>query len=137
MDLTRSFLLPGLAAWERLPRQRHALGPHCCPEGTAFRVGIIQRRDSGLSEKHGLFQRFRIRTSCTLHDVGQQDGVDYLVLEYLEGETLEKKLEKGPLPAPEVLKYPIDLADALDKAHRQGIIHRDIKPGNIMVAKSG
>src|SRR6267143_2190522 len=74
---------------------------------------------------------------CTLHDVGQQDGVDYLVLEYLEGETLEKKLEKGSMPAPEVLKYAIELADALDKAHQQGIIHRDIKPGNIMVTKSG
>jgi eukaryotic-like serine/threonine-protein kinase len=74
---------------------------------------------------------------CTLHDIGQQDGVDYLVLEYLEGETLEKKLEKGSLPTQEVLKYAIELADALDKAHRQGIIHRDIKPGNIMVTKSG
>lgn len=74
---------------------------------------------------------------CTLHDIGQQDGVDYLVLEYLEGETLEKKLEKGLLPTPEVLKYAIELADALDRAHRQGIIHRDIKPGNIMLTKSG
>jgi len=74
---------------------------------------------------------------CTLHDIGHQDGVDYLVLEYLEGETLEKKLKKGSLPAPEVLRYAIELADALDKAHRQGIIHRDIKPGNIMLTKSG
>lgn len=74
---------------------------------------------------------------CTLHDIGQQDGVDYLVLEYLEGETLEKKLEKGLLPTPEVLKYAIELADALDRAHRQGIIHRDIKPGNIMLTKLG
>jgi len=74
---------------------------------------------------------------CTLHDVGHQEGVDYLVLEYLEGETLEKKLEKGSLPMPEALKYAIELADALDKAHRQGIIHRDIKPGNIMLTKSG
>ena len=74
---------------------------------------------------------------CTLHDIGHQDGVDYLVLEYLEGETLERKLEKGSLPTQEVLKCAIDLADALDKAHRQGIIHRDIKPGNIMLTKSG
>ena len=63
--------------------------------------------------------------------------MDYLVLEYLEGETLEKKLEKGWLPTPEVLKNAIALADALDTAHRQGIIHRDIKPGNIMLTKSG
>jgi eukaryotic-like serine/threonine-protein kinase len=74
---------------------------------------------------------------CTLHDIGHQDGVDYLVLEYLEGETLEKKLEKGSLPIRDVLRYAIDLADALDKAHRQGIIHRDIKPSNIMLTKSG
>ena len=74
---------------------------------------------------------------CTLHDIGQQDGVDYLVLEYLEGETLEKKLENGSLPVQDVLRYAIELADALDKAHRQGIIHRDIKPGNIMLTKSG
>ena len=74
---------------------------------------------------------------CTLHDIGHQDGVDYLVLEYLEGETLEKKLEKGSLPTQEVLKYAIELADALDKAHRQGIIHRDVKPGNILLTKSG
>src|SRR5260370_20446478 len=74
---------------------------------------------------------------CTLHDIGQYEGVDYLVLEYLEGETLEKKLEKGSLPTQEILKYAIELADALDKAHRQEIIHRDIKPGNIMVTKAG
>jgi serine/threonine protein kinase len=74
---------------------------------------------------------------CTLHDVGHQNGVDYLVFEYLEGETLEKKLGKGSLPVQEVLRYAIELADALDKAHRQGIIHRDIKPGNIMLTKSG
>jgi serine/threonine protein kinase len=74
---------------------------------------------------------------CTLHDIGHQEGVHYLVLEYLEGETLEKRLEKGSLPTQEALKYAIELADALDKAHRQGIVHRDIKPGNIMVTKSG
>jgi hypothetical protein len=74
---------------------------------------------------------------CTLHDIGNQDGVDYLVFEYLEGETLEKKLENGSLPVQDVLRYAIELADALDKAHRQGIIHRDIKPGNIMLTKSG
>jgi serine/threonine protein kinase/Tol biopolymer transport system component len=74
---------------------------------------------------------------CTLHDIGQQNGVDYLVLEYLEGETLEKRLEKGSLSTPEVFRYAIELADALDKAHRRGIIHRDIKPGNIMLTKSG
>jgi len=74
---------------------------------------------------------------CTLHDVGSQDGTEFLVMEYLEGETLAARLEKGPLPLEQVLKLGIEIADALDKAHRQGIIHRDLKPGNIMLTKSG
>src|SRR5713226_7778793 len=74
---------------------------------------------------------------CTLHDVGSQDGTEFLVMEYLEGETLAARLEKGPLPLEQVLKVGIEVADALDKAHRQGIVHRDLKPGNVMLTKSG
>ena len=74
---------------------------------------------------------------CTLHDVGSQDGVDYLVMECVEGETLAKRLEKGPLPLEQVLKYGAQVADALDKAHRAGIVHRDLKPGNIMLTATG
>jgi serine/threonine protein kinase len=74
---------------------------------------------------------------CTLYDIGQQDGIDYLVMEYLEGETLAHRLLKGPLPLEQVLQYAIEIADALDKAHRKGITHRDLKPGNIMLTKSG
>jgi len=74
---------------------------------------------------------------CTLHDVGSQNGTDYLVMEYLEGQTLAERLEKGPLPLDQVLKVGAQIADALEKAHRQGIIHRDLKPGNIMLSKSG
>jgi serine/threonine protein kinase len=74
---------------------------------------------------------------CTLHDVGQQDGVDFIVMEYLEGESLAARLEKGPLPAPQVLQYGIQVASALDKAHRNGVTHRDLKPGNIILTKSG
>ena len=74
---------------------------------------------------------------CALYDVGHQDGVDYLVLEYLEGETLAERLQKGPLPLVQVLEYAIEIADALEKAHRKGITHRDLKPGNIMLTKSG
>src|ERR1700758_3375557 len=70
---------------------------------------------------------------CVLHDVGSQDGVSYLVMECLEGETLAKRLEKGPLPLEQVLKYGAQIADALDKAHRGGVVHRDLKPGNIML----
>ncbi len=75
---------------------------------------------------------------CVLHDIGNQEGADFLVMEYLEGETLAKRLEKGPLPPEQVLRYGIEIADALDKAHRQGVTHRDLKPGNIMlIPRSG
>ena len=74
---------------------------------------------------------------CTLYDVGRQDGIDYLVMEYIEGESLADRLTKGSLPLDQVLRYAIQVADALDKAHRQGIVHRDLKPGNIMLTKSG
>jgi eukaryotic-like serine/threonine-protein kinase len=74
---------------------------------------------------------------CALYDVGHQDGIDYLVMEYLEGETLSDRVARGPLPTEQVLRYGIQIADALDKAHRQGIVHRDLKPGNVMITKSG
>ncbi len=74
---------------------------------------------------------------CTLFDVGHQDGIEYLVMEYLEGETLAARLLKGPLPPDQVLMIAVEIADALDKAHRHGIVHRDLKPGNIMLTKSG
>ena len=74
---------------------------------------------------------------CTIHDVGQQDGVDFLVMEYLEGETLARRLTKGALPIDQALTYASQIADALDKAHRHGIVHRDLKPGNIMLTPSG
>ena len=74
---------------------------------------------------------------CTLYDIGQQDGIDFLVMEYLEDETLAERLKKGPLPLEQVLQYAIEIADALDKAHRKGITHRDLKPANIMLTKSG
>src|SRR6202140_4728551 len=74
---------------------------------------------------------------CTLYDTGHQNGTDYLVMEYLEGETLGQRLLKGSLPLEQVLQYAIEIADALDKAHRKGVTHRDLKPGNIMLTKSG
>jgi Tol biopolymer transport system component/predicted Ser/Thr protein kinase len=74
---------------------------------------------------------------CTLYDIGRQDGIDFLVMEYLEGETLAQRLLKGPLALEQVLQYAIEIADALDKAHRKGVTHRDLKPGNIMLTKSG
>jgi eukaryotic-like serine/threonine-protein kinase len=74
---------------------------------------------------------------CTVHDVGHQDKADFLVMEYLEGETLAQRLERGPLPLLEVLRYASEIADALDKAHSEGVIHRDLKPGNVMLTSSG
>ena len=68
---------------------------------------------------------------CTLHDIGHQDGIDFLVLEYLEGETLADRLAKSRMPVDEGLAIAIQIADALDKAHRASIVHRDLKPGNI------
>jgi DNA-binding beta-propeller fold protein YncE len=75
---------------------------------------------------------------CTLHDVGREGEIDYLVMELIEGETLAVRLmTKGALPLADVLKYGSQIADALDRAHRAGVMHRDLKPGNIMLTKSG
>src|ERR1017187_4629029 len=74
---------------------------------------------------------------CTLHDVGHQDGIDYLVMEYLEGQTLADRLAKGAMPIEQVLRYGTEICDGLEKAHRSGVVHRDLKPGNIMLTKTG
>jgi Tol biopolymer transport system component len=74
---------------------------------------------------------------CTLHDIGRQDGVDFIVMEYLEGETLGARLGRGPMPPAQILLYGTQIASALDKAHRSGVTHRDLKPGNIMLTKTG
>ncbi len=74
---------------------------------------------------------------CTLHDIGEQDGIHYLVMEHLEGETLEARLEKGPLPLEQTLEYGIQITDALEAAHKNDIVHRDLKPSNIMLTSEG
>src|SRR5438270_5076823 len=74
---------------------------------------------------------------CTLHDIGHHEGTDFLVMEFLEGETLAERLRKGPMALPQLLKAAGEIASALERAHRSGIVHRDLKPGNIMLTKSG
>ncbi len=74
---------------------------------------------------------------CILHDFDTQDGLDFLVMEYIEGETLADRLMKGSLSLDQALRYGIEIADALDKAHRAGVVHRDLKPGNMILTKSG
>ena len=111
------------------------------------RTVAIKILSSRISNHSDLKQRFereaRVISSlthphiCALYDVGSQDGTEFLVMEFLEGETLAHRLIKGPLPTDQMLRFGIQIADALDKAHRQGIVHRDLKPGNIMLTKSG
>ena len=74
---------------------------------------------------------------CVLHDVGHEAGVDYLVMELIEGETLAERLKRGPFAAPELLRIGMHIASALDAAHRSGVVHRDLKPGNVMLTKTG
>jgi len=74
---------------------------------------------------------------CTLYDIGHEEGLEYLVMEYLEGETLAERIKRGPIPTDEVLRIASEIADALDKAHGQGLIHRDLKPANVMLTATG
>ncbi len=74
---------------------------------------------------------------CALYDVGDQDGTAFLVMQFLDGETLADRLTKGALPIEQALRMAIEIASALDRAHRAGIVHRDLKPGNIMLTKAG
>ncbi len=111
------------------------------------RTVAIKVLPSHLSENADVRQRFEREAKtisslshphiCALYDVGNQDGVEFLVMEYLEGDTLSERLTRGSLPFDQVLRYGCEIADALDKAHRQGIVHRDLKPGNVMLTKSG
>src|SRR5215510_11656342 len=100
-----------------------------------------------LSERADLRQRFEREARaiaglnhpniCALHDVGREEGIDFLVMEYVEGETLSKRLRKGHLPTEQLLRTAVEIATALDQVHRRGVIHRDLKPGNIMLTKTG
>jgi eukaryotic-like serine/threonine-protein kinase len=74
---------------------------------------------------------------CALYDIGEQDGEAFLVMEHVSGETLATRLERGPLRIAEVVRYGAQIADALDAAHRNGVVHRNLKPSNIMLTHDG
>lgn len=107
-------------------------------------VKVLPAHFSDNAEMHERFEReARAIASlnhphiCVLHDIGRESAIDFLVMEYLEGQTLAERIERGPLPVGETLKLAIQIADALDKAHAQGVTHRDLKPSNIMITATG
>src|SRR5882672_2272053 len=111
------------------------------------RVVAIKILPAYLSDKPAAQERFEREAKaisalnhpniCHLYDVGTQDGIRYLVMEYLEGETLADRLGKGPLPLDLFLRYALDICEGLETAHRSGVVHRDLKPGNIVLTKAG
>ena len=129
-------------------RRRATAGPYKCQADTRLeRTVAIKVLPLQLASHPELRQRLDREARavsqlshphiCALFDVGHQDGTEFIVMEYLEGETLEERLRRGPLTPDEVLRVGIEIADALENAHRHGIVHRDLKPGNVMLAKSG
>src|SRR5262245_23535152 len=107
-------------------------------------VKVLPQHLSSNPEIRARFEREAVAVSslnhphiCTLHDVGREGDIDYLVLEMIDGETLAARLARGALPLAEVLKIGGQIADALDRAHRAGVMHRDLKPGNVMLTRSG
>jgi eukaryotic-like serine/threonine-protein kinase len=111
------------------------------------RTVAIKILRQNLSELPELKERFRREAQaianlnhpniCVIHDIGYQDGLDYLVMEHLRGETFAQRVGRGPLTVDEVMKFAIEISDALDKVHEQGVVHRDLKPSNIMMTRSG
>ena len=112
--------------------------------GRTVALKVLPAAVAGDPDKRQRFQREARAISalthphiCTLYDVGHQDGVDFLVMEYLEGKTLAERLHEGALTEAEALRYGQEIAEALDRAHRAGIVHRDLKPGNVMLTPGG
>jgi serine/threonine protein kinase len=111
-----------------VPGSIHREQPHAGTDRyLVIRMPLEARAVSALNHPH----------ICTLHDVGNEGGLDYLVMEYLDGETLADRLKRGAQPLDQALQTANEVADALDRAHSSGIIHRDLKPGNIMLTKFG
>jgi serine/threonine protein kinase len=111
--------------------------------GRSVAIKILPAHLSAENDRKRFEQEARVISSlthphiCALHDIGHDDGIDYLVMEYLEGETLEARLRRGPLPLEQALRIATEIAGAMHVAHRRGIVHRDLKPGNIMLTRNG
>src|SRR5260370_12713842 len=112
--------------------------------GCTVAIKLLRREFAGQVDFRHRFEREARAISalnhphiCSLYDVGEQDGLAYLVMEYVDGETLAQTLTGGPLPVERALQYAVEITDALRTAHAHGIIHRDLKPGNIMIAGTG
>jgi Tol biopolymer transport system component len=112
--------------------------------GRTVAVKVLRPHLLGRADAHQRFDREARAISslnhphvCALHDVGHHDGVDFLVMEYVEGATLAQRLQRGAIPAAQAIRFASQIADALDRAHRLGIVHRDLKPANIMITRTG
>src|ERR1700757_828510 len=111
------------------------------------RTVAIKILPAQLSEKPEALERFQREARaisqlshaniCQLYDLGQQDGIHFIVMEFLDGETLAARLARGRLPVEQVLRYGAEIAEGLDQAHRSGVVHRDLTPGNIMLPRTG
>ena len=111
--------------------------------GRDVAIKVIRRRNERRRKRHRFQREARAIAAlshphiCTIHDVGSEGGIDYLVLELVQGESLAARLRRGPLSLDEALARGIEIAQALDCAHRAGIVHRDLKPGNVMLTPTG
>ena len=112
--------------------------------GRDVAVKVLPANLSASAESRARFEREAKLVSslnhpniCTLFDIGHEAGTDYLVMELIEGETLAERIQRGPLPPADSLRIGSEIADALDRAHRQNLVHRDLKPGNVMLTRSG
>jgi serine/threonine protein kinase len=110
----------------------------------AVAIKVLPLASGGDAERRERFRREALALSrlshpniCAIHDIGSENGLDYLVMELLDGETLAERLGRGPLALRAALDIALQIAGALDKTHRMGLAHRDLKPGNIMLTRTG